>query len=253
MDWIEIGPGFWNLRSSLTFVFGMVDIGTHASLIRMNNGRFLLIDTVAFTSKALRELNELTQNGTLIDAVIGTHPFHTMFFPACAQIFPNLRYIGTPRHLKRGGLKWSGNILEELRTWEDQGVFMRVPAGADIVTPAESNHFSCVHVFHAPSRTIHVDDTIMFFDKPGFALRCLGKHQGKMEFWDLDKGLEPNENAPAQFKAFIQSLIDDWDFANIVAAHTGNRIGGAKEQLRQTLAGAEGKFQALAKKHAVKA
>ena len=26
---VEIGPGFWNIRSSFTFLMGLVDIGTH--------------------------------------------------------------------------------------------------------------------------------------------------------------------------------------------------------------------------------
>jgi hypothetical protein len=252
MDWIEIGPGFWNLRGSFTFAMGLVDIGTHCSLIKLSSGKFLLIDTIAFSDKALRELNELTSNGTLIEAVIATHPFHTVYFPPFFQKYPNLTYIGTPRHIKRGnGVNWTGNVLDEdvQRRWETYGVHMRIPDGAEFENPDENNHFSSVLVFHAPSRTIHVDDTIMFFKQPGCVLRLLGKADGTMEFWDLKKGLRPTEQAPAEFQAWVEKLLHDWDFDNICTAHTGNKVGGAKQQLRDALRDSASLLSACAKRH----
>jgi hypothetical protein len=252
LDWIEIGRNFWNLRGSFTFALGMIDIGTHCSLIKLNTGKFLLIDTIAFSDKALREFNELTSNGTLVDAVIATHPFHTMYFPPFFKLYPDLKYYGTPRHLKRGGgVNWAGNIMDHLSDWEENGVHMRIPDGAEFVEPAESNHFSSVHVFHAESRTIHVDDTICVFEHPGFLLRCAGAHHGDMKFWvnAFKEGLKPTEDAAAQFRTWTQKMINDWDFDNIVSAHTGNQIGGAKAKLQQTLTAAEGQLQKHAQKH----
>lgn len=238
MDWIEIGPGFWNLRGSFTFAAGLIDIGTHCSLIKLSSGKFLLIDTIAFSDKALREFNELTSNGTLVEAVIATHPFHTVYFAPFFKLYPNLKYVGTPRHLKMGnGVNWTENIFDEnvQKQWEQYGVHMQIPDGAEFESPSENNHFSSVLVFHSPSRTIHVDDTIMFFETSGCILRALGKRAGTMEFWDLKKGLRPTESAPAQFKAWVQQLLADWDFDNICTAHTGNKIGGAKQMLEETL------------------
>lgn len=252
-EWIEIGPGFWNLRASFTFLLGAVDIGTHASLIKLPSGKFLLIDTVAFSPKALTELNTLTENGTLIEAVLATHPFHTVYFAAFYKLYPNLTYYGTPRHLTRNdGVNWSPTTLSEeslRKQWEDQGVFMRIPDGADFDAPAEENHFSSVLVFHAPSKTIHVDDTIMFFEKPGFVLRCAGKADGTMEFWDLKKGLQKTEQGPLAFKSWVEQLLKDWDFDNIVTAHTGNKIGGAKAQLVETLKTATPFLEKQSQKH----
>jgi hypothetical protein len=59
---------------------------------------------------------------------------------------------------------------------------MRIPDGADFITPAENNHFSSVIVLHAPSRTVHDDDTICYFESPGCVLRCLGIRAGSMSF-----------------------------------------------------------------------
>ena len=250
-EWIEVGPGFWNLRGSFKVLLGAVDIGTHASLIKLPSGKFLLVDTIGFSEKAIRELNELTDNGKLIEAVLATHPFHTVYFAAFFKLYPDLTYYGCPRHLTRNdGVNWSKTTLldEGLRKqWEDQGVFMRIPDGADFEAPEESNHFSSVLVFHAPSKTIHVDDTVMFFEKPGFVLRMLGKADGTMEFWDLKKGLQKTEAAPLAFKAWVEQLLADWDFDNIVTAHTGNKLGGAKQYLADTLKKATPALEKLSK------
>lgn len=253
MEWVEIGTNFWNLRGSFTFAGGLIDIGTHCSLIKLSSGNFLLIDTIKFSDKAIRELNELTDNGSKLEAVVATHPFHTVFFPAFFKLYPNAKYYGTPRHIIKGqGVNWQPQSIanpEILKQWEAEQIYMRIPDGAEFETPAESNHFSSVHVFHKPSRTIHVDDTILYFENPGFALRMLCKSHGKMEFWDLKGGLRHTETAPSEFKAWVQQLIEDWDFDNICTAHTGNKIGGGKLLLQQTLVQVEPQFAQLCKKY----
>jgi hypothetical protein len=40
---------------------------------------------------------------------------------------------------------------------------------------------------------------------------------------------------PLAFKAWANKLAQEWDFDNMCAAHQGNKIGGAKEQLVQML------------------
>lgn len=82
---------------------------------------------------------------------------------------------------------------------------------------------------------IYADDTVTYFESPGCFLRCLGKNRGKMEFWDLEKGLHQTAEAPFLFKEFIEGILSDWDFDNICAAHCGNVIGGAKGLLSKTL------------------
>lgn len=253
MQWIAIGTNFWNLRGSFTFGAGLIEIGTHCSLIKLSTGKFLLIDTIKFSDQSIRELNELTANGRDLEAVIATHPFHTVFFPACFKLYPDAKYYGTPRHLRKvQGVNWQPQSMsdpEMLRHWESEEIFMRIPDGAEFENPDENNHFSSVHVFHKPSRTIHVDDTIMYFENPGFVLRMLCKSHGTMEFWTLKDGLRHTEAAPTEFKAWVQRMIDDWDFDNICTAHTGNKIGGAKLQLLQTLQKSDKQFAQLCTKY----
>jgi len=234
----EIGRNFWNIRDSFTFACGLIDIGTHMSLIQLSSGKFLVIDTCNINTTDKERIDTLTDNGNKIEAVIATHPFHTLYFKPFHQWYPNAAYYGTPRHLRNlPEIAWAGDISkpENLSRWESENIFLRIPDGADFDPVDQGNHFSSVFVFHALSKSIHIDDTVLFFNNPGFALRCLGKGHGTMEFWDLKKGLQPTKTAPGEFRDFIQHVIDDWDFDNILAAHTGNMIGGAKEKLRESL------------------
>lgn len=247
-----VGDNFWNLRSSLVMM-GVFDIGTHMSFVRLSSGKFLVIDCVDLQANAAakEEVDELTDRGALIEAVIGVHPFHTLFFPAFHKLYPNAAYYGTPRHFRNfTDIPWVASLQEEgvRGTWESEGVFMRIPDGAEFVHPENDVHFSSVVLFHAPSKTIHVDDTFQYFYGAGCLLRCFGKKDGLMEFWPLEKGLDHKKDAPHQFKLWVEELIRDWDFDNICSAHNNNKIGGAKICLQNALTKANPEFDRLSKK-----
>lgn len=247
-----IAPNFWNLRSALV-MFHFVDIGTHMSFIRLSTGKFLIVDCIDLSNKVIKkEVDELTENGTLIEAVLGVHPFHTLFFPAFQKLYPQAPYYGTPRHLRNfPELDWAGSLLDDKTRalWESEGVFLRIPEGSNFeFPPAEDVHFSSVVVFHSPSKTIHVDDTINYFHGAGWILRLLGKRDHLMEFWNLEKGLTHSPEAPGQFKQWVEQLLQDWEFENICAAHNNVVIGDAKHLLEVALQNAQPEFDRLSLK-----
>ena len=125
--------------------------------------------------------------------------------------------------------------------------------GAEFVAPVpeSSNHFTSVFVFHRESRTIHLDDTIMYADNPGLLLKLAGFKHGSMAFHPAIKGpgLYPTPEAPYQFRDWVRSLLTAWDFDNICTAHIGNKIGGAKAQLEETLNKAEPLFHKLSERN----
>ena len=43
---VEVGAGHWNMRGSLSVAGGLLDIGCHTSLLRLKNGKFLVLDTI---------------------------------------------------------------------------------------------------------------------------------------------------------------------------------------------------------------
>jgi hypothetical protein len=226
---IPMGPGFWNVRAS--FIIDGFDIGTQMSLIQLQNGNFLIIDTVLMDNDLLNDILLMTKNGTLIEAVIATHPFHTTYFPAFYQLFPYPPYYGTPRHLRiEPQIPWAGSVYDcaNRQRWLPE-VHMRIPQGAEFVNPQpeSSNHFSGIHLFHPASRTIHVDDTVMV-DEP---------LPGDMLFHPtlVDGGLYHIPESPTAFRDWVQKYINEWDFDNICAAHNGIKFGGAKAQLQSVL------------------
>lgn len=127
-----LGNGFWNIR--VPFKMVGVEIGTHMSIIQLRNGNFLIIDTVALTDQLTRELNQLTHNGTKIEAVVAVHPFHTLAYSAFHKVYPNVKYYGTPRHIRKlTEIEWAGQFDDEennalLSKWAPE-VELRIPAG----------------------------------------------------------------------------------------------------------------------------
>jgi len=100
---------------------------------------------------------------------------------------------------------------------------------------------------HRESKTMHVDDTIMYSEQPGFLLKLIGYKKGTMAFHPTLKGpgLYPTPEAPFQFRDWVAGIIKDWDFENLCTAHFGNKIGGARAQLEDTLKKAEPLFQKI--------
>jgi len=252
---IEVGPGFWNIRGHFKVIAGLLDIGTQMSIVKLSNQKFLLVDTVILTPPLKEEIDQLTNNGADIEAVVATHPFHTLAFRPFYKEYPSVPFYGTPRHLRNiPEIPWVGDVNTcEVRSKWSPDVEMRIPAGAEFVAPLPeaNNHFSSVFVFHPLSRTIHIDDTIMVADHPGFLLKLAGFRHGDMSFHPSIKGpgLYPTAEAPYHFKEFIQGVIRDWDFDNIAAAHMGNKIGGARQKLQEVLNKAEPLFKRLSEKH----
>jgi hypothetical protein len=225
------------------------------SFIRLKSGKILVIDTVDISDPSIKhEVDQLTNKGDLIEAVVATHPFHTIYFTPFFHCYPNAKYYGTPRHIRNNKvISWAGDISESVvrQLWQQDGVHMVIPAGSEFVNIAdESNHFISVIVFHEASRTVHVDDTIQYFGD-SCVLRCCCL-ANSMHFWDLDKGLDKTADAPRLFRDDIEKMLSDWDFDNICAAHVTNKIGGAKEQLRQVLVKATPKLTQLTQKYSSK-
>jgi len=253
---IHIGGGFYNIRAHFKVALGMIDIGTHMSLCKLSNGNFLVIDTVNLEPNQKAEFDRLTKNGRLIEAVVATHPFHSRSFRQFHAMYPNAPYYATPRHRRTiPDIPWAGDVTcaGVRQQWAPE-VEMRIPAGAEFVDPMpeKSNHFSNVFVFHRASHTIHNDDTVMCARDPSFLLRMLGFKHGTMMFHPSisGPGLHPTAESPWQFKQWLEDLMRDWDFDNICSAHNGCKIGGAKEQLRQTLERAQPKLQKISDAHA---
>ncbi len=227
MDMIEIEDGFWNIRGSFK-VGGVVEIGTQASLVRLSDGDFVMLDTCLLSPEMISKINLLTEGGKRIKAILNLHPFHTVYVKKMHECFPDAALYGTSRHLsKLPELPWEPLCTEdpELHKLFDEDFRFSVPKGVDFVSANENVHFSSVLVFHLSSKTIHVDDTLVFSELP--EVMGLVGYRNVLSFHPtLLMALQKRQEAAEEFETWARGLADQWcEAENLVAAHTAPLIG----------------------------
>jgi hypothetical protein len=232
----------WNVRGEFK-VARILNIGTQMSIYRLNNGKYLIIDTIPLSEELKAEIDALTNNGNDIEAIVATHPFHTLSFGQFYEAYPNPQYYGTPRHLRKlESIKWTGDITDNLNRWVNDGVEMRIPAGAEWINPLpeSTNHFNCVWTFFKPAKTLHVDDSLNYFENTDLIRLLPSKlfHQGKVSFhWSLGAGqaLLKTPAAPNELRKWLEKVMSDWDFENLCVAHKDIIIGDAKDKVKDAI------------------
>jgi hypothetical protein len=73
---LRVADTFLNVRAN--FKVGPLDIGTHCSLLKRKNGKWLMLDSVKFEADVKSEIDSLTNAGADIEAILNLHPFHTV-------------------------------------------------------------------------------------------------------------------------------------------------------------------------------
>ncbi|PRP76000.1 hypothetical protein PROFUN_01716 [Planoprotostelium fungivorum] len=252
---VPIGSNFWNIRGDFKIV-KLLNVGTHMSVARLSTGKFLIIDGAPTLNNPtlVKELNELTSNGENIEAIIHTHPFHTGSIVTLSNLYPNAAVYGCPRHLKMfPDLKWTGDLSEptNLARWQPE-VDLRIPTGTEFFAPSEHNHFSTIWAYHRDSKTIHVDDTLGYAQTVRFPLSMFLSPGLSFHPMLSRGGIQPRAEAPNEFKTFIQTVMQDWDFDNIATAHMGVMIGNGKRELAALLERTQGELDRLTKKFSKK-
>ncbi len=211
---IRIADDFRNIRGSFR-VLGLVDIGTQASLVRLASGGYVFLDSYTLQGEVRREVMALTDDGDAVEAILNVHPFHTVHCANMHLDFPHAKLYGTERHVERAPeLPWQALRTEHEALHEKySGDFdFSVPRGVQFVTSNENVHFSSVLVYHRSSKTIHVDDTLMFMR---FPWRRVSFHP------TLRLALEKRAGSAAEFHAWAGELAESWrDAENLCAAHT---------------------------------
>lgn len=198
---IQVAEDFWNIRGSFR-VFGLLDIGTQASLARLRSGGFALLDSYTLTGEVAEKVMALTDGGRALEAILNLHPFHTVHVKKTAAMFPEAKLFGTRRHREKApSLPWQDLLTEQAELharFADDFVFT-VPRGVDFISSNENVHFSSVLAMHRSSRALHVDDTLMFTKLP---------FVGGLSFHiTLKAVLERRPGAAADFRAWAEELI----------------------------------------------
>ena len=219
---IRVADGFWNIRGSFK-VGGVLEVGTHASLVRRSNGNYLLLDSYTLGADVERELRALTGDGQDIEAILNVHPFHTIHVRWMHECFPNARLYGTARHVQRfPQLPWESLRVEDadLHAAFADDLDFEVPRGVDFISRNENVHFSSVLVYHRTTKTIHVDDTLMYIRFPKVA-GLLGLPDVLSFHPTLSQALTRRSGASEDFARWARELASAWcDAENLCAAHT---------------------------------
>lgn len=224
---LQVADDFWNIRGSFK-IAGFIDIGTQAGLVRRANGRFVFLDSCTFDRHTQKQLDELTNHGADVEAVLNLHPFHTLHVEFMQRQYPGARHYGTARHLSKfPDLIWQAPRTEdaELHQLFAPEFEFSVPAGVDFISDDENVHFSSVLAYHRNSRSIYSDDTLMYIRLPKL-MRVLGL-SGAFSFHPtLAKVLQKRRGATREFRAWAEQLADQWQHAeNLCAAHTTALLG----------------------------
>ena len=158
----DLGAGFWNIRGTFR-VGGVLNIGTQCSLIKLDSGRFVFLDSYELTGDVRDEVMALTNNGQDVEAVLNVHPFHTIHCAQMAKDFPQATFYGSRRHHKKiPEVQWADDLVES------EAVAKRYPElkfsmseGIHYISPNEMIHAGSLLAFHPASKSLHVDDTFM--------------------------------------------------------------------------------------------
>ena len=223
---LQVADDFWNIRGSFK-IGGVVDVGTQASLVRRANGRFVFLDSYSLAGAVERSVRELTKGGEDVEAILNLHPFHTVHVRRMHEMYPHARLYGTARHLSRfPELPWEQTRTEDpdLHEMFDQDFEFSVPRGVDFISANENVHFSSVLVLHRASKTIHVDDTLMYVRLPQ-VVRWSGLTDVLSFHPTLGKALEKRAGAARDFRQWAVEVAERWrDAENLCAAHTATLL-----------------------------
>jgi hypothetical protein len=229
---IKISDSFWNIRGSYK-IKGLIDVGTQASLVKIENGKFIFLDSLTLKGDVLKQVDKLTNGGRDVEAVLNLHPFHTLHVEYKFKKYPNAKHYGTARHLSMfPELKWEDLKTEdiELHQMFSLDLEFSVPRGVDFISNDQSVHFSSVLAYHRSSKTIHVDDTFMYINLPKI-MNLVGISDPISFHPTLSKALETRKGATVDFVKWARELAECWsDAENLCAAHMASLIKDKKNK-----------------------
>lgn len=214
----DLGAGFWNIRGTLR-LGGVINIGTQCSLVKLDSGRFIFLDSYSLTGDVRDEVMALTNNGQAVEAVLNVHPFHTLHCAQMAKDFPQAIFYGSSRHHKKvPEVQWSEDLVESSAvTQRYSELKFSLSEGIYYIAPNEMIHAGSLLVFHPASKSLHVDDT--FMSPPTKLLEAVLPEL--LLHPTTKKALKNEPNAGKTYCDWASSLAHEWrDVRHFCAAHS---------------------------------
>lgn len=241
----KLADSFWNIRG-VHRIGGLLDIGTHMSVVERDDGRFVVIDGIELDDHQRKALMKLTGKGERVDAVVMVHPFHTLHAEATHRLFPDATLYGTARHREKApGLPWHSRPVEN---WKKKHPLadlfdLSIPDGVDFVSADGRVHVGSVLVRHRATHIVHVDDTFNVLAAPGLVGKLLPQSGLRMHPM-LGRALKKQAGAADAYAGWARKLGKRWADTRVVcAAHSAVRKldeGGFTEEVAAALASVAG-------------
>lgn len=241
----NLGAGFWNIQGSFK-LGGVLDIGTQCSLVQLQSGKFVFLDSYTLTDTVRKQVMALTNDGQDVEAVLNVHPFHTVHCAQMAKDFPQAIFYGSRRHHEQvPEVEWADDYVESAAVAQRYSELeFSISQGIHYISPNEKIHAGSLLVRHPASRSIHVDDT--FMSPPSKLLKAVLPEI--MLHPTTKKALKDEPNAGQQYCDWATQLAHDWrDTHNFCAAHSGLvkfEIGGFEQALLTAIEKARPKLEA---------
>lgn len=123
--------------------------------------------------------------------------------------------------------------------------------GAEYFNPRPEgiNHFVSVFVYHSESKTLHVDDTLIYIEAATWPISLLLQSGSLIFHPSIIIGLNKNPEAPLQFYDWMKKMLRDWHMQNLCTAHIGVKVGGAHKAIQDLVNNTEKLFQGLSELH----
>lgn len=240
---IDLNNGFWNIRGDLR-IGGVVNVGTHASLVRLSSGGFVFLDSYGFGDAVAEQVMALTDQGRAVRAILNLHPFHTIHCQTMHSMFPQAMLFGSDRHRRKWpDLPWQPQAVEsDAVAGQFPDLSFSLPDGIDYICQNERVHAGSLLAYHPASGSLHVDDTLNVLPLPGLLRRLIG--MPRISFHPtLGQALQDRPGAAQAFRDWALRIARDWSDARAVcAAHSDTlRIapGSFPDHIRKALASVE--------------
>lgn len=244
----DLGSGFWNIQGSFK-LGGMLDIGTQCSLVKLESGKFIFLDSYELTGEVRKKVMDLTNDGQDVEAVLNVHPFHTVHCAQMAKDFPSATFYGSSRHrIEVPEVEWSDDLVESDAVAERYSELeFSLPEGIHYIAPNDKVHAGSLLAYHPASRSLHVDDT--FMSPPAKVLEAVLPEL--LLHPTTKQALKDEPDAGKQYCDWATQLAHDWrDIRNFCAAHSSLTIfemGGFEKALLKAIKKARPKLEAASK------
>jgi hypothetical protein len=220
----DLGAGFWNIEGTFR-IGGILDVGTQCSLVRLESGKFIFLDSYKMSGEARDKVMVLTNNGADVEAVLNVHPFHTTHCAEMAKDFPQATFYGSSRHPTQvPEVQWSEDLVESAAVAQRYPELeFSLPQGIYYISPNDKIHAGSLLVYHPASRSIHVDDTFVSPPSPLLNIKLLKSVIPELILHPTTKqALTDAPNAGQQYCDWATELAQDWqETVNFCAAHSG--------------------------------